>query len=130
MNKSLEELFKANPKIREIYDRLPDKLPRLKTKVVTELEGKIASAARANPESVKVRVTATDEDNVTVVDRPRAVERIEVVAVDGNGRAVRANRYDVGTGEWGMVEFEDGYRKSGVESSYDPIKRFEEGLGE
>jgi hypothetical protein len=104
----------------------PKPKPKLQLRVnQQDLSPGIVEAIRKSPESVEVRVTARDEE-VTVVDRPRRTEVLEVVETR-DGKVSLARRYDVATGEWSTVEFEEGYRKEGgVETTYDPIAR---GLG-
>jgi hypothetical protein len=87
---------------------------------------KLAKAAKANPEGVRVSVRAADD--TVVIDRPRRTEVIEVLEVDGEGRPKVARRIDCMTGEAGMIDFVGGYRQPACAvSDYDPIKR---GLGE
>jgi hypothetical protein len=95
-------------------------LPKPKPALMTTVSEKLAAAAKANPESV--RVSATAEDETVVVDRPRRSEVLEVLEVDAEGRPARARRYDTLTGEWGMVDFNQGYRQpAGAVSNYDPL---------
>lgn len=88
---------------------------------------KLAEAAKANPESVRVRVSARGADGVVVVDPPRRAEQLKVVEVE-NGKPVLARCLDLETGQWGNVHFVEGYRKpSGAESNYNPIDRLRGG---
>ena len=52
-----------------------------------------------------------------------AGEKIEVLEVDGEGRASRALRDDLTTNEKSIIEFDGGYRRSGVVSDYSPLDR-------
>jgi hypothetical protein len=123
MSNYYEEQIKKDPWLWEMYKKLPPRKPRPKTAVVTELEGKIAEAARANPESVQVRVTARDPvEKVVVVDRPRRGTVVNVTAVDGNGRPKAGIAYDRGTWQSGGVEFKDGYaQKACAQHEYNPL---------
>jgi hypothetical protein len=60
MTKELEERLKEDPILREFYYKLPPLTPRPKTEVHIQLEGEIAEAARANPNSVWVHVRSAD----------------------------------------------------------------------
>jgi hypothetical protein len=82
---------------------------------------KMAEAARANPESV--RLSARAADDTLVVHRPRRTEAIEVIEVDREGRPALALRHDFTTNEKHLVEFEGGYRRTGVVSDYNPMDR-------
>ena len=114
---------------RSILAKFPDYLPRRKPPqakpkpaLVTTVSEKLAAAVKANPESV--RVSATAEDETVVVDRPRRSEVLEVLEVDAEGRPARARRYDALTAEWGIVDFNQGYRQpAGAVSNYDPLAR-------
>ncbi len=65
---------------------------------------------------------AQAEDGTTVIDRPRRTELLEVLEVDRDGRPALARRYDSGTGEWSVVDFDGGYRRApGAVSDYDPF---------
>jgi len=119
-------VFLTEEEKRAILDKFPEpprkKKPQPKPKpaVVATVSEKLAEAARVNPESV--RISATAEDRTIVVDRPRRTEVLEVLEVDGDGRPALARRYDVATGEWGIVEFNQGYRQpSGAVSDYNPL---------
>jgi hypothetical protein len=61
----------------------PKPVPELRARV----SEKLADAARANPGSV--RVIAEGGDGVTVIDRPRRSDIVEVLEVDGDGRPLR-----------------------------------------
>jgi hypothetical protein len=129
MNKQLEEKFKANPRLRELWDSMPPFKPKPKTQVVTELDGKIAGAVQANPESVKVRVTARGADGVAVLDAPRPAN-VEVVEVDAAGRPKLTKRYDPTTNGWDWIEHRDGYSApsgGGVVSAYNPLDALDAG---
>ena len=66
-------------------------------------------------------------EEVTVTDRPRQTEVIEVLEYQ-DGRPSLVARHDCATNQKWIEKWEDGYRpKSGVEHAYDPIAR---GLGE
>jgi hypothetical protein len=76
----LEERLRVDPIFRELYPKLlaiPLK-PKLKTEVHIQLEGKIAEAAKANPDSVQVRIIARGVDGTIVIDSPRQAKVIEV----------------------------------------------------
>lgn len=89
-----------------------------KPAVVAVVSEKMAEAVRANPASV--RLSAKAADDTVVVDRPRRTEMIEVIEA-AEGRALLARRYDCTTNEWSTIEFEGGYRKSGVVHEYNPL---------
>jgi hypothetical protein len=55
------------------------------------------------------------------MERPRRTEAIQVLEVDAEGRASLALRHDFTTNERHLVEFEGGYRRSGVISDYSPL---------
>jgi phenylpyruvate tautomerase PptA (4-oxalocrotonate tautomerase family) len=93
---------------------------KLKSTLVADVSEKVAEAARANPESV--RVSAKAADDTVVVERVRRHEMLEVLEVDAQGRPAAARRVDVETGERSIVEFVEGYRpSSGVVHAYDPM---------
>jgi hypothetical protein len=101
---------------------LPKAKPKPKPALSLDVSERTAANARARPEAV--RVVTTGEDNTTFIDRPRRTEVLEVLEVDGQGRPAVAQRYDALTGEWGTVEFEQGYRRpGGAVSDYDPMSR-------
>jgi hypothetical protein len=111
---------------RAILDKYPEPprrkppQPKPKPALVATVSEKFAEAARTNPGNVRLSVTAKDE--TVVVERPRRTEVLEVLAVDVEGRPAKARRYDTLTGEWGVVDFEKGYRQpSGAVHSYDPL---------
>lgn len=59
---------------RAILDSLPPvrrRVPKASVAAAVPVSPRLAAAARANPESVVVRVTARADDGTTVVDRPR-----------------------------------------------------------
>jgi hypothetical protein len=121
-----EELLKQHPWAREALANRPPARLKPKPAVMAVVSEKLAQAAKANPEGVRVSVRAADD--TVVVDRPRRTEVIEVLEVDGEGRPKVARRIDCTTGEAGMIDFVGGYRQpAGAVSDYDPIKR---GLGE
>lgn len=100
----------------------PKQKAKPKPALVTTVSEKVAAAAIANPDSV--RVSARADDDTVVIDRPRRTEVIEVLEVDAEGRPALARRYDALTGEWGIVEFSRGYRgQGGAVSNYDPLSR-------
>jgi hypothetical protein len=124
MNKRFEEQLKRDPWLREMYAKLPPRKPRPKTAVVTELDGKIAEVARANPESVSVRVTAKTEEGVAVLDRPRRSNVVDVIEVE-NGMPKLVKTYDAESGH-GVAEYNGGYGpsyhpKGGAVHSYNPL---------
>src|SRR5439155_4000510 len=119
MNKQLEERMKVDPILREFYPKLPPLRAKPKTEVRTQLEGKIAEAAQANPDSVRVRVTARGPDETVVIDRPRS-GLVEVIEVDALGRPKLTRKfnpetqeYDPETGKWtrrwDLIEHNAGY---------------------
>jgi hypothetical protein len=115
-----DELLRSNPPPFKVKPN-----PKLQLRVdEQDLSPRIVEAVRKSPESVEVRVTAKDKE-IVVVDRVRRTEVIEVVETR-DGKVSVARRYDCATGEWSTIEFEGGYRRSGVEHAYDPIAR---GLG-
>jgi hypothetical protein len=91
-----------------------------KPKIVATVSPKMAEAIKANPSSL--RVSAKGAEEVTVVDRPRRTELLEVLEVDGQGRPSRVQRFDCASGETSELEFVGGYRQpSGAVSVYDPL---------
>ena len=97
-----------------------------KPKIVASVSPKMAEAIKANPASLRLNAKGADE--VTVVDRPRRTEIIEVMdepTVDGKLR--RAWRTDCATGERSVIEFADGYRQPNVVTHiYDPMSALKE----
>lgn len=99
---------------------IPRAKPKPPPKVVAAVSDRMNAAVKANPESV--RVVAKTDDGVTLVERPRVLERLEVTEVDAKGRPKLARCYDVATNSWGMVEFKDGYRQpNAAVHEYDPL---------
>jgi hypothetical protein len=123
------------------YERLmATPLPKAKSKpkpavMPTVVSEKLAAAAKANPDSVSVRVSARDERGVVVVDPPRPgvvmpQPKAVVHEVDAAGRPSVVSRFNEGTREWDCVEYVDGYApKPGAVSNYDPMSRLR-GTGE
>lgn len=95
--------------------------PKPKVQVTAEVSPKMAEAVKANPASLQVRVYADAADGTTIVERPRRTEAIEVLAVDEQGRPSLARRHDLETNEWTTIEFDQGYRREGVVSDYNPL---------
>lgn len=131
--KRFEQLLKEDAFFREMYAKMPP-WPKERTKakpkpaLVSVVSEKLAAAARANPDSV--RISARADDDTIVVDRPRRSDIVEVVEVDAQGRPKLARAYDAASNTYGDVEFKEGYRAGGsAQSVYDPIERFEKGLG-
>jgi hypothetical protein len=89
-----------------------------KPAIVAVVSEKMAEAVRANPESVRLSAKAADE--TVVVDRPRRTEQIEVIEVEGC-QAKLALRHDLTTNERHLIEYEGGYRRTGVVSDYNPM---------
>jgi hypothetical protein len=121
MAKTLEELERA------YREWMATPIPKAKPKPVegtVAFSPKLAQAAKANPESVRVRVTAKAPDDTVVVDLPRRPqELVEVLSVDSAGRPARVRRYETATGEWSIVEYEQGYRQPpGAAHEYDPLR--------
>src|SRR5271169_2869523 len=96
----------------EAYKRLmATPLSRVKPKpkpalMPVEVSARVAEAARANPESVRVRVSAQDAQGVVVVDPPRpatvaAQPKAVVHEVDAKGRPSVVSHFDEATREWG-----------------------------
>ena len=98
--------------------------PKPKVQVTAELSPKVAEAVKANPASLQVRLSA-EADGTAVVERPRRV-RVEVIEAR-EGQAVLARQYDSQTNEWSTIEYEGGYRKSGVVSDYNPLDALKRG---
>jgi phenylpyruvate tautomerase PptA (4-oxalocrotonate tautomerase family) len=93
---------------------------KLKSTLVADVSEKVAEAAKANPESV--RVSAKAADDTIVVERVKRSEVMEVLEVDAQGRPAAARRVDVATGDRSIVEFVEGYRpSSGAVHAYDPL---------
>lgn len=99
------------------WPRTPKKA---KPTVIAEVSEKVAAAARANPDSVRVAARATDD--TVVVERAKRREVMDVLEVDAQGRPAVARRIDVETGQPSIVQFVEGYRApSGVIHQYDPL---------
>lgn len=98
--------------------RVPPK-PKPKVQVTAELSPRVAEAVKANPASLQVRLSAEAQDGTAVVERPRRM-RVEVIEAR-DGKAVLARQYDSQTNEWSTIEYEGGYRRSGVVSDYNPL---------
>jgi hypothetical protein len=97
-----------------------------KPTVIAEVSEKVAAAARANPDSVRVAARATDD--TVVVERARRTEVMDVLEVDAQGRPAVAWRVDAATGERGIVQFVEGYRApSGAVHQYDPMAALRRG---
>jgi hypothetical protein len=90
-----------------------------KPAVVAVVSEKFAEAVKANPASV--RLSARAADDTVVVDRPRRTEAIQVLEVDREGRPALALLHDLATNERHLVEYEGGYRRTGVVSDYNPM---------
>jgi hypothetical protein len=100
--------------------------PKPKPAVLVQTSERMAAAIKTNPESL--RVSAKDNAGVTIIERPwhkrpdrlpsdkRQYNTVEVIAVDGNGRPLRAQTKDAG-----LVQYEDGYQRSGVKHEYNPL---------
>jgi hypothetical protein len=61
MNKRLEERLKVDPILREAYPKL---LAIPLKEVHIELKGKLAQAARANPDNVRIHIRDADGNDV------------------------------------------------------------------
>ena len=125
-----ERILEKRPELRDWLARRPldaTRKPKPKLQVTAELSPKVAEAVKANPASLQVRVYAEAQDGTAVVERPRRTEAIEVLEVDGEGRPKLARRHDFATNEWTTVEFDQGYRRSGVVSDYNPLDRLKRG---
>ena len=111
---------------RLMAEPLPKAKPKPKPAVMAVVSDKLAEAARANPDSV--RVSARSDDGTSVFERPRRLERLEVLEVDSEGRPALARCYDVATNSWGTVEFKDGHRQlAGAVHEYDPLSALKRG---
>jgi hypothetical protein len=80
-----EQLLKDDPFFREMYAKMPPwpkERAKPKPALVMVVSEKLAAAARANPDSVRVSVRAAD--GTIVIDRPRRV----AVSDDGVGAMV------------------------------------------
>lgn len=79
MNKSFEEKLKSDPVLREWYARMPPLRPKPKAQpvAIVPVSEKLAEAAKANPEGVKVRVSASGANGVVVVDPPQRARVVE-----------------------------------------------------
>jgi hypothetical protein len=112
-----EEYAKLEREYKQLMaEPIPKAKPKPKPAVVAVVSEKAAAAVRANPESV--RVSARASDDTIVVDRPRRSEVLEVLEVDAEGRPRVARSFDAATGAWSIVEFDQGYRRSGVQHDY------------
>jgi hypothetical protein len=109
------------PKLRAIRARKKAAAEAAKPKLETRVSARMAEAVRANPASL--RLSAKAVDGTTIIDRPRRTEVIEVLEVDAQGRPSLARRIDCTTGDHSLVEFESGYRRSGVQRDWNPIAR-------
>lgn len=89
-----------------------------KPPIVAVVSEKMAEAVKANPEGVRLSVKAADD--IVVIDRPRRTEVIEVLEVEGC-RAKLALRHDLTTNEKHLIEYEGGYRRTGVVGEYNPM---------
>jgi hypothetical protein len=88
--------------------------------VVAEVSEKVAAAARANPDSVRVAARAVDD--TVVVERAKRTEVLDVLEVDAQGRPAVAWRTDLETGQRSIMQFAEGYRApSGTVHAYDPL---------
>jgi hypothetical protein len=97
-----------------------------KPTVVAEVSEKVAAAARANPESVRVSAKAVDE--TIIVERARRSEVLDVLEVDAQGRPSVAWRTDLETGQRSIMQFAEGYRApSGAVHQYDPTAALKPG---
>jgi hypothetical protein len=114
-----EILAGTPPHIREMRAKRAAKRAAAKPAVVAVVSEKFAQAAKANPESV--RLTAKAVDDTIVMERPRRTEAIQVLEVDAQGRPALGLRHDFTTNERHLVEFDQGYRRTGVISDYSPL---------
>jgi hypothetical protein len=90
-----------------------------KPKLMVSIPPPMAEAIKANPTTLRVSARATDE--VTVVDRPRRTEVIEVLEVV-DARPSRVRRLDCVTGEVSVEDWVGGYRQpAGAISNYSPL---------
>ena len=90
-----EEILRQ--RLPELIATMPPMPPLRKPKPAPEvrapLVGKIAEAAKANPASVEVRVSARAEDGTTVIDRPRQRECARAGHRTGNVSALACSAY-------------------------------------
>jgi hypothetical protein len=101
---TIEDLCKKHPEYAHLYRNMPPITRKPKAKPVVAsvpVSEKLAEAAKANPESVKVRVTAKGSDGVVVVDPPRsaaivdeAEQRVRVAAQQRSEARVERERID------------------------------------
>jgi hypothetical protein len=128
MNKRFEEQLKRDPILRERYAKMPPGLPKWKSKPkpvlepVEEISDQLVAAAKANPESVRVRVSARASDNTVVVDPPRRGHIVTEAEQIQRHREILHNEMEA---RWASRN-----NPPLVQRDYDPIKRFQEGLGE
>ena len=125
----VEEILRQRPGLRKAYEAPtpPYHLKKRTVQITPVLSDKMTEAVKANPESLQVRLSAEAADGTTVVERARRTEVLEVIAVDNKGRPSLARRHDVATNEWTTVEFDQGYRRSGVVSDYNPLDALKRG---
>jgi hypothetical protein len=80
MNKSFQERLKRDPVLREWYAKMPSgplRKPKAQPVAIVPVSERLAEAAKANPESVNVRVSARASEGVVVVDPPRRAQIVE-----------------------------------------------------
>jgi hypothetical protein len=127
---SLEEILRKRPDLREHFANMPPGIRRaMKPKpfvAPVPISEKLAAAAKANPESVSVRINARGEDGVVVVDPPQRGEIVEEYVEE---TAERKARYAAAKAERErMNEEAKQYRPgAGVIHVYDPIKELQLG---
>lgn len=115
-----ERLIQLRPDLKPIFDKLWREEEARQPKVLATVSPKVAEAIKDNPKSV--RVSARASDGTAVFQRPRTVERVEVMEVDGEGRPKVARCYNASTNEWSTIEYRSGYRHSGgAAHQYNPI---------
>jgi hypothetical protein len=96
---------------------IPPRPVERKPEVTLEVSPKLADTIVANPKGVRVAVSG----EVTVVERARPIEIVEVVRVDAGGRPSLIRRVDCTTGHASMIEMNEGYRAGGAKHEYNPL---------
>jgi hypothetical protein len=122
----VEAILREHPELREAWERRPKPRPKPQPAVLVQTSERMAAAVKANPESL--RLSAKDVGGVTVIEKPwherrdrlpsdkRQYNTVEVIAVDDNGRPLRAQ-----TKDGGLVHYEGGYQQSGARHEYNPL---------
>lgn len=91
-----------------------------KPRLVLPVSPETAERAQARPESV--RISTVTEDAISVVERVRPREIVQVLEVDAEGRPKLSRNVDCGTADVSLVEYRGGYRlPPGTQHEYNPM---------